>query len=75
MDDLLNGERAVLTPDAAGIVAYKRFRMADAGHARIIEADVWIGTRYAWDGSSLANAIGWSVGPIGDGMIIAIRLR
>ncbi len=75
MDDLLNGERPVLVPNAAGVVAYQRHVIADPlcdGRPR--EVDNWIGTKEAWEASPLAKSIGWSVGLLPDGLVSAVRL-
>jgi hypothetical protein len=75
MDSSLNGERAVLTPDAAGFVAHKRHVISDPMcDGRLREVDNWIGTREAWESSPFAKAFGWSVGFLSDGLVSAVRL-
>lgn len=76
MDDLLNGERPVLVPNAAGMVCHKRFRLRDprvVGEVR--ELDCWVGTREAWAASPFAGALGWAVDALPGGQVIALRFE
>jgi len=61
----------------AGVaLAYQRHRMLDPGPTGgVREVDCWIGTRQAWAESTLARGVGWSVGYLPDGLVVALRLR